>query len=138
MDNVYLDSLALEYSKLKKDVFIVLIWPKAIKKDDNLREILNNYGEIVYEKEVSLNLNGMIQLMRTAYKGEAWLGDYKNDFEGTRNKARWCYKEGNDLRVFLFESKNDLIRMKDEIRRDMILMGCKSIKDLNLSKIAYR
>jgi L-lactate dehydrogenase (cytochrome) len=31
-----------------------------------------------------------------------------------------------------------LQRMKDEIRRDMILMGCKSIKDLNPSKIVYR
>jgi len=31
-----------------------------------------------------------------------------------------------------------LQRMKDEIRRDMILMGCKSIKELNPSKIAYR
>ena len=31
-----------------------------------------------------------------------------------------------------------LQRMRDEIRRDMILMGCKSIKDLNLSKIVYR
>jgi L-lactate dehydrogenase (cytochrome) len=31
-----------------------------------------------------------------------------------------------------------LQRMRDEIRRDMILMGCKSIKDLNASKIAYR
>ncbi|MDB9760554.1 alpha-hydroxy-acid oxidizing protein [Pelagibacteraceae bacterium] len=31
-----------------------------------------------------------------------------------------------------------LQRMKDEIRRDMILMGCKSIKDLNPSKIIYR
>jgi len=31
-----------------------------------------------------------------------------------------------------------LQRMRDEIRRDMILMGCKSIKELNLTKIAYR
>ena len=31
-----------------------------------------------------------------------------------------------------------LQRMKDEIRRDMILMGCKSIKELNPSKIAFR
>ena len=31
-----------------------------------------------------------------------------------------------------------LQRMKDEITRDMILLGCKSIKDLNKSKIAYR
>ena len=31
-----------------------------------------------------------------------------------------------------------LKRMKDEIRRDMILLGCKTIKDLNSNKIAYR
>ena len=31
-----------------------------------------------------------------------------------------------------------LQRMREEIRRDMILMGCKSIKELNPSKIAYR
>ena len=31
-----------------------------------------------------------------------------------------------------------LQRMRDEIRRDMILMGCKSIKDLNPNKIIYR
>jgi L-lactate dehydrogenase (cytochrome) len=31
-----------------------------------------------------------------------------------------------------------LKRMKDELRRDMILLGCKTIKELNKSKIAYR
>ena len=31
-----------------------------------------------------------------------------------------------------------LKRMKEELRRDMILLGCKTIKELNKSKIAYR
>ena len=31
-----------------------------------------------------------------------------------------------------------LQRMREELRRDMILLGCKSIKELNSSKIAYR
>ena len=31
-----------------------------------------------------------------------------------------------------------LQRMKEEIKRDMILLGCKSIKELNKTKIAYR
>ena len=31
-----------------------------------------------------------------------------------------------------------LKRMREEIRRDMILLGCKSIKELNNTKIAYR
>ena len=31
-----------------------------------------------------------------------------------------------------------LQNMHDEIRRNMILMGCKNIKDLDISKIIYR
>ena len=31
-----------------------------------------------------------------------------------------------------------LKRMRDEIKRDMILLGCKSIKELNKTKIVYR
>ena len=31
-----------------------------------------------------------------------------------------------------------LQKMHDEIKRDMILMGCRSVKDLNKSKIIYR
>ena len=31
-----------------------------------------------------------------------------------------------------------LKRMREEIRRDMILLGCKTIKELNQEKIAYR
>jgi L-lactate dehydrogenase (cytochrome) len=31
-----------------------------------------------------------------------------------------------------------LQKMHDEIKRDMILMGCSSVKDLNRSKIIYR
>ena len=31
-----------------------------------------------------------------------------------------------------------LQKMKEEINRDMILMGCKSVKDLNRSKIVFR
>ena len=31
-----------------------------------------------------------------------------------------------------------LKRMRDELRRDMILLGCKSVKELNSTKIAYR
>ena len=31
-----------------------------------------------------------------------------------------------------------LQKMHDEIRRDMILMGCKNVKELNKTKIIYR
>ena len=31
-----------------------------------------------------------------------------------------------------------LQKMKDEIKRDMTLMGCRSVKELNRSKVKFR
>ncbi len=116
LDRIYLDAMAFEYAQLKENVFMVLIWPAAEEHEVELRIILNKYGSIVYKKEVSLNMNGMIHLVKQAYRNELWVGSYQNDFEGARNKARWCFKETGILRVFLFESDQNLIEMKEEIR----------------------
>jgi hypothetical protein len=116
VDRIYLDSMALEYARLKDNVFMIIVWPIAQGYESELQTILNKYGEIVYRRNIFLNSNGMIHLVRQAYRTESWLGSYNNDFEGARNKVRWCYKEPGEVRVFLFESDQDLITMKDEIR----------------------
>lgn len=116
LDGMYLDAMALEYARLKNDIYMVIVWPTAENHESELQAILNKYGEIVYRKNVSLNSNGMVHLVKQAYRKESWLGSYANDFEGARNKARWCYKEPGMVRVFLLESDQDLIAMKDEIR----------------------
>ena len=117
MSDIFLDEMALEYAKLKSSrTYMVSVWPRVSGQEEPLREILANSGSIIYHKSVDMSLNGMINLMRHAYREEAWLGGYHNDFEGAQNKASFCFKEGNPLRVYLFESTSDLIRMKDEIR----------------------
>jgi hypothetical protein len=58
----------------------------------------------------------MVNLMRHAYRDESWLGDYRNEFEGACNKARFCFREGYPLRVYLMESTASMIQMKEEIR----------------------
>ncbi len=117
MSDTYLDEMALEYAKLKpKHTYMVSVWPRVAGEEEQLRGILGRYGSIVYHKQVDLSLNGMVNLMRHAYREEAWLGNYRNEFEGAYNKASFCFKEGNPLRVYLFESTGDLIQMKDEIR----------------------
>ena len=55
--------------------------------------------------------------------------------------ARAMEKKG--FEVFQAESVQKgveavLQKMHDEIRRDMILLGCKSVKDLNKSNVAFR
>ena len=112
----YLDAMAYEYAKLKDNTYIVIIWPTAEGKEKELSEILNSYGKIVYRKDVYLNRNGSVQLIRQVYKRESWIGSSRSNFIGARNKASWCFKGTGPLRVFLFESNNDLVEMKEKIR----------------------
>ena len=116
LDRIYLDAMAFEYARLKDNVFMVIVWPTAKEHEVELQSILTKYGEIVYRKDIPLNSNGLVHLVKQAYRTESWLGSYANDFEGARNKARWCYNESGTVRAFLLESDKDLIAMKDEIR----------------------
>ena len=45
------------------------------------------------------------------------MGSYSNDFEGAHTKSAQCYNENGILRAFLFESKENMIMMKEEIRK---------------------
>ena len=84
--------------------------------EEELSEIFGRYGDIVYRKEIYLKNEGSVQLVKSAYQSEAWLGDSKDNFLGARNKARWCFSNKGPVRVVLFESNLDMIKMKDEIR----------------------
>jgi hypothetical protein len=113
----FLDAMAYEYIKLKKNTFMVLVWPSAKGKDDELNLILKKYGEVVYRKNVFLNENGSINLIWQTYFREPWVGSYKDQFAGSKRKAAWCFNQEGPLRVILIESAKNLINMKDEIRQ---------------------
>ncbi len=113
----YLDSMALEYARLRSEsAYVVLVWPSAKGRNKELENVLNRNGSIVYRKDINISRNGMYNLMRIAYRNEPWLGTYSDDFSGGKTKADLCYQPNSVLRAFLFESDADLIKMKDEIR----------------------
>jgi len=112
-----LDSLALEYLKLKKNVYIITLWPSSGGgKEAELSQLFKKYGNVVYRKEVYLENDGSVQVVKNAYKDESWLGSCKDNYIGARNKASWCFSKKGAVRVILFESNLDMIKMKDEIR----------------------
>jgi hypothetical protein len=112
----YLDSMAYEYAKLKDNTFMILLWPSSNGKEKELKNILDNYGNIIYRKDIFLTKNGSVNIVRKAYKFESWVGSNKDNFIGAQNKAEWCFNQDGPLRVVLFESTKDLIEMKEEIR----------------------
>lgn len=120
IDEKYLDAMALEYTMLNKNSFIFLVYPvtKGAKQNE-IEEILNKYGEIVYQKKIYLYGMGPSNLMRILYEGESWVGDWSNKFRGSHGQARGCFPAGEgEVRIFLFEtdSLQAMVKAKKEVR----------------------
>jgi len=114
---IYLDMMANEYLLYKKKARLIFLWPTADKsKDSKFYELLNKHGDLVYEKTIKIVSENAWVLIREVYKNETWLGNFKNQFLGAKNKAIWCFQKKNPLRVILYESNNDLVKVKQLIR----------------------
>jgi len=113
------DAMALEYCKLNKNTYIVTVFPSAVGKDGEIREILRGCGSIYYEKNVRLSNYGPFNLIRQMYAGEPWLGDYSNNFAGAYGKANPCFNKNGPLRVFVLESNKpiEVKKAKEKIRK---------------------
>ncbi|HIP33337.1 MAG TPA: hypothetical protein EYG89_01065 [Bacteroidia bacterium] len=118
LSNSYLDLMALEYINLKKsNLFLIFLWPSnGGQQDKNVANILKKYGKVVYRKNVELTKKGSINLIRSLYENENWVGSPKNNYIGAMNKANWCFNKSGPVKVVLFESDKDMIVMKGEIR----------------------
>lgn len=122
LDQIYLDAMALEYTRLNKNIFPIVLYPKAQNylKDETrnkLDKIIEKYGYIYYKKKVKLSEIGMINLIKEMYRGEKWLGGiYPIDYH-TKQKVKDVY-DINKLEIILVcvEDIKTLIKMKEECR----------------------
>lgn len=117
LSEIYLNAMALEFVHLKEQAKIIIIWPSAKGRLDELRSIINRYSEVIYERSLHLTQSGSVQLILQTYGSETWIGTKKNDFAGARNKAAWCFNGNNSLRFFVIESCSDTIALKNDIRK---------------------
>ena len=120
LDSPIMDSMAIEYSKIKTNTRLVTLYPTANpSKDNDVINIMNKHGKVVYGKSIDFNLNGSFHLSRQLYLGEEWAGDWDSNFTGFRQKTQLCFKPHVLTRVFLveFNSQEDAINCKKEIRQ---------------------
>jgi hypothetical protein len=129
LSDKWCDAIAVEYCRLKKNnMYTVVVFPSAIGQNEKVKEILNKYGKIYYEKNIFLNRLGSINLLRQLYLGEKWLGNWKNHFWGARYKAKLCFRSKQPLRAFLIESPEYRnIRIAKEKIRKLFKIGEHSI-----------
>jgi FkbM family methyltransferase len=119
LNRKYTDAIAYEYCRIKKNTYIVSIFPSAEDKDVEIVNILKKHTDIIYRKDVQLEKNGPHLLIKQMYQKEPWLGDWSNTFKGAKYKADQCFQKTGPVRVFLVETDdlNGLRVCKEEIRR---------------------
>ena len=114
----FLDMIMQEYIYLKKDIFMVNIWPIASHKKEEIEKRLKLFGDIVYEKEIPITYNGMFNYMHQIYGKDAWVGTIKNDFGGTYRKVEPCFSNESPLCLIVFEKKSEksILDIKEDLR----------------------
>ena len=85
------DAIALEYCMLNEKAHIVIVYPSAVGKDQEVERFLEEAGTIFYRKDISFNHLGSVNLVRQIYSDEEWLGSWENRFSGARAKALTCF-----------------------------------------------
>lgn len=114
-----LNYLVTELCRWRKDLYLCCMWPSAGPEDKRrqAKKILNDEYRVVYEKEISLNSNGMHHLIPQIYCNMAWVGDVENRFFSSTPKVNACL--GNcPFEVILFQGDDlkKVVALKKKMR----------------------
>ena len=118
LDQIYADTMALEYLNIKSKIRPIIFYPVSYSKfnKQEVENLLNKYGNIYYFKKIKYNKCQLKNFIKELYRGESWIGGlFPNESCG--GKLDVCY-EDNYTQMYLFEF-NDLkqmIGMKQELR----------------------
>lgn len=118
LDGDYADFMALNYAKLKKNTFMVTLFPAAMSRFQEARNIIFNSTKVVYEKAVKLEGWGPFNFIKTLYDGEEWAGNWKVGFQGLVSKVNQCYTPHGSTYIFLVEidEAQNLRAIKEQVR----------------------
>ena len=114
----YMDAAALELVRNNKNLLLVSLFPSATHNRHLVDDILLKHSNIAYKKDISLNPNGAFNYTLQLYKGEAWAGNWHNNFAGFRDKSNLCFTNSNPMTVYLIETSDLTLarQIKEEIR----------------------
>lgn len=111
------DAIASEACRLLPGSFVVVVYPSASGRDDELEDLIAAYSRIWYRKSIQLSDNGALNLVQQIYRRERWVGGPHNDYKGARAKQSGCFARPGPVRAYLVESELESIRrLKSDIR----------------------
>jgi len=121
LDRKYTDRISLEYIKICKNLRSMVIYPVAynVEKINHINQIISEYGYLYYSKTVNLTKNGVNNLIKEAYRGEAWIGGLFP--RGVTEKARLCV--GKNPTILFLIYMNDLSKLVELKEKCRVLFG---------------
>ena len=120
MEEKYLDYSVMKYIEMSKHCYVACLWPRARgrNKINEAEQLLYKSTNIVYEKKVKFNYNGIRQFMIHIYGHQPWAGTLENNYSGIPLKAKSCYRIGSYTKIFILDGSTleEIIKVKSKIR----------------------
>tara|TARA_B100001093_G_scaffold214239_1_gene205539 strand:+ start:11875 stop:13866 length:1992 start_codon:yes stop_codon:yes gene_type:complete len=118
LDRVYLDEMALEFCRVKKNLYTLSLFPSHNQSIEKISNLIHQNFEVIYSKTIKLNKKGQLNYIHNLYHGEAWVGNKQNGYPGAVEKSNKCFINGDEVTVLLLESDNEknLLSLKENVR----------------------
>lgn len=122
LDDFYIDIIAKEYVRLKKNVQVLFVWPR-IATETNVRyvdeQLVRDGFNIIYEKKMKLDEKDLWNLVFNIYREEHWVGSTRDDFKGLTDKRDSVFDRDGYLKLYILDytSVEELTKAKEKLRK---------------------
>lgn len=121
LNDKYLERMVLEYCNVSDNLYFACLWPAvddALMHKQAVHILHKECGEIVYEKDVYLGYQGLLNFMSQIYGNQGRVETYENRHEGIKDKANKCYLKDKPTHIVIFECNlsEQLNRAKEKLR----------------------
>lgn len=117
-----LENCILECIKINKNLKCMLFFPQFYKDNNLFNKCLNlieNNSKIIFKKSITLNKNGLSNLIKELYRGEEWIGGLFPNGINPGGKFNYVVNNNKEIQeLYLIILKNDnIINLKKQIRK---------------------
>ena len=112
------DAMALTFTRLCPNMAVVVVFPIASGKDDEIRSVLYEYGRIAYQKEVRFTKYGQYNLISLLYFNMHWIDPNGDINYGVRHHVDHRFVDDNLVKFIfvIFDDPSQILEAKTRLR----------------------
>jgi hypothetical protein len=115
-----LDIMVTQYCELNNQVYVACLWPRSgdLEKRKKAIELISSQASIIYERDITLEYQGLRNFMLQIYGSQDWIGVPENHYVGVKGKVDSCYWPGKSTYIVVFQGieLSSVLKLKDKIR----------------------